>query len=208
MIDRKKFFDSVRQKPFGGSLRTPAVSNMEAIIGEWERRGLTDLRWLAYMLATVLAECGRNMAPVPEVGRGQGRPYGSSVNGHVYYGRGYVQLTWNFNYRKMGQLIGVDLLNHPDLALNPTVASKILFEGMIRGSFTGKKLSDYFSGATADWINARRIINGTDRAPEIANYGKQFHAALTGAYSKTAPPAQPPAQTATKPWWKRLFGVS
>lgn len=203
-IDRKKFFDAVRQRPFGGSLRTPAVSNMEAIIGEWERRGLTDLRWLAYMLATVLAECGRNMAPIPEVGKGRGHAYGNPVNGHVYYGRGYVQLTWDYNYRKMGALIGVDLLGNPDLALRPDIASKILFEGMIRGSFTGKKLADYFSGATADWTNARRIINATDRAAEIGNYGKQFFAALSGAQVATvaAKPIPQPVPQPSKPWWK------
>lgn len=180
-IDRKKFFDAIRRRPFGGSLTPSAVLNINAILDEWERRGLTDLRWLSYMLATDLAECGRNMAPIPEVGKGRGHPYGNPVNGHVYYGRGYVQLTWDYNYRKMGTLIGVDLLSNPDLALRPDIASKILFEGMIRGSFTGKKLADYFSGQKADWVNARRIINGTDRASEIANYGKQFHEALTGA---------------------------
>lgn len=204
MIDRKTFFDAVRQKPFNGSLSTSSVSNMESIIGEWERRGLTDLRWLAYMLATVLAECGRNMAPIPEVGRGKGHEYGKAVNGHVYFGRGYVQLTWDYNYRRMGTIVGVDLINNPDLALRQDVAAKILFEGMIRGSFTGKKLDDYFN-TTTDWSNARRIINGTDRASEIGNYGKQFYSALTSA-AKAVPakPAAPQPQptTAAKPWWK------
>lgn len=184
-IDRKKFFDAIRSKPFGGNLSSPAVSNIDAIIDEWERRNLTDLRWLAYMFATVLAECGRNMAPIDEIGKGRGHRYGVPVNGRVYYGRGYVQLTWDYNYRKMGELLGVDLLGNPELALRPDIASKILFEGMIRGSFTGKKLSDYFNATKADWVNARRIINGTDRANEIAGYGRQFYAALTGAKGGT-----------------------
>lgn len=208
MIDRKSFFDAVRQKPFSGSLSTSSVSNMESIIGEWERRGLTDLRWLAYMLATVLAECGRNMAPVPEVGRGKGRPYGVAVNGHVYFGRGYVQLTWDYNYRRMGTIVGADLIGNPDLALRQDIAAKILFEGMMRGLFTGKKLADYFNATAEDWKNARRIINGTDRAAEIANYGKQFFAALNAA-AKVAPakPAKTVVATtqptpAAKPWWK------
>ncbi len=207
MINHKVFFDQVREHPFGGSLTPSAVTNIEAILTEWERRRLTDLRHLAYMLATVLAECGRNMAPIPEVGRGRGHPYGRIVNGHVYYGRGYVQLTWDYNYKKLGQLTGVDLYNHPDLALQPTIASKILFEGMLKGSFTNKKLSDYFSATKEDWYNARRIINGVDRASEIAGYGKQFYAALIKA--RTTVPSSTPKETATKTggWMALLFGA-
>lgn len=180
-IDRKKFFDAVRVRPFGGALTLPAVSNINAIMDEWERRNLADLRWLAYMFATVMAECGRNMAPIAEFGKGRGHPYGNPINGKVYYGRGYVQLTWDYNYKKMGDLLGVDLLGNPEKALQPKIASQILFEGMIRGSFTGKKLSDFFNAQKTDWSNARRIINALDRAGEIAGYGKQFYAALTGA---------------------------
>jgi len=53
------------------------------------------------------------------------------------------------------------------------------FEGMIRGSFTGKKLETYFSPAADDWVNARRIINGLDKANAIAAYGKSYYAAIS-----------------------------
>lgn len=192
-IDRAKFFAGIRNGPFPGSLSQEAVRGISAILDEWERRDLTDLRWLAYMLATVLAECGRNMLPVREGFKpndiqarayvsGKGYRYARVEGGHVYYGRGLVQLTWLDNYRKMAAIVGVDLVNNPDQALKPDVASKIMFEGMIRGTFTGKKLADYFNATTADWKNARRIINGVDRADEIAGYGKQFHADLVAAY--------------------------
>jgi hypothetical protein len=190
-LDRAKFFAGIRNGPFPGSLSEGAVRGITAILDEWERRGLTDLRWLAYMLATVLAECGKNMLPVRE-GFAQSDAaarsyvaskhykYARNEGGHVYYGRGLVQLTWFTNYQKMAAITGVDLVNAPDRALEPAVAAKIMFEGMIRGTFTGKKLGDYF-GATADWRNARRIINGVDRADEIAGYAKQFHADLVAA---------------------------
>jgi putative chitinase len=56
-----------------------------------------------------------------------------------------------------------------------------MFLGMINGMFTGKKLKDYFHDVSADWVNARRIINGLDRANDIAAYAKKFLAALEAA---------------------------
>lgn len=181
MIDRDKFFGSIRQHPFGGHLTDPQVAGTNAILDTWEYRGDADWRWLAYMLATAYHETAHTMQPIEEEGRGRGHKYGIPVNGHAYYGRGYVQLTWDYNYKKMGGLIGVDLIASPERALDPEVAALIMFEGMERGSFTGKKLSDYFDDDTTDWVNARRIINGTDRARLIAAYATDFHDALTAA---------------------------
>lgn len=198
MIDRKRFFAGVRSGPFPGKLTQDQVGGMTAILDEWERRGLTDLRWLAYMLATAFHETVFTMQPIKERGGAayfkrmydvQGaRPALARRHGNVnpgdgarYCGRGYVQLTWRANYRTMGKLLGHPLEAEPDLAMRPDIAAAIMFEGMIRGSFTSKKLADYFAGDRADWINARRIINGTDRAQAIAGYGKQFLADLVAA---------------------------
>ncbi|KAM3207128.1 hypothetical protein ACQJBY_062375 [Aegilops geniculata] len=42
-----------------------------------------------------------------------------------YYGRGPVQLTYDFNYRQAGEALGLDLLDNPDLvSTNPVVAFK------------------------------------------------------------------------------------
>ena len=191
-INRKKFFDGVRSGPFSGSLTPTQIKAMSAILDAWEESGLTDLRWLAYMLATVLAECGRNMLPVREgfkktdaaaraYVKGRGYKYAKVVNGQVYYGRGLVQLTWHANYKTMGTLLGIDLVNNPDLALDPKTAAAIMIKGMTLGKFTSKKLSNYFNKTTADWRQARRIINRLDRADEIATYGKQFHSDIVGA---------------------------
>jgi hypothetical protein len=68
------------------------------------------------------------------------------------------------------------------------VDAQVMFEGMIRGSFTGKRLSDFFNDAKTDWPNARKIINGLDRAEMIASYARQFHGALIAA---SAPVKQP-----------------
>ncbi|MCP4383740.1 MAG: hypothetical protein GY798_20390 [Hyphomicrobiales bacterium] len=57
MIQRKPFFDAARKSPFPGRLTKNQVAGMEAILDEWGRRGLTDLRRLAYMLATTIEGC-------------------------------------------------------------------------------------------------------------------------------------------------------
>ena len=170
MIDRDVFFGRVRVNPFGGHLTQAQVDGCTAILSAWESRPeFTDRRWLAYMLATAKWETAHTMQPIEEIGRGQGRPYGVPTrDGRVFYGRGYVQLTWATNYAKMAALTGADLVRHPELALEPGIAALILFDGMKGGLFTGVGLPRYFSSSADDPVGARRIINGTDHADAIA----------------------------------------
>ena len=179
------FFAAVRHAPFAGGLSRGQVDGINTILDEWNKRGLSDLRWLAYMLATTFHETARTMQPIREYGRGRGMRYGMT-----YYGRGFVQLTWEDNYRKASAVVGVDLVARPDRALEPPIAATILFDGMIKGWFTGHKLADYLSPALSDYVGARRIINGTDRAVAIAGYAVSFERALRAA-SPTAGAASP-----------------
>jgi hypothetical protein len=182
MINRSFFFDQVRRTLFGGKLKQSQVDGMNAILDGWEKGyAKKDDRWLAYMLATAHHETDLTMQPIREYGHGKGRPYGvkDPETGQVYYGRGFVQLTWRANYQSMSKLVKDDLVANADLALRPDYASIIMFEGMIRGSFTGRKLARYFNPTTEDWVNARRIINGTDKANAIASYGKSYYAAIS-----------------------------
>ncbi|WP_375463280.1 glycoside hydrolase family 19 protein, partial [uncultured Methylobacterium sp.] len=100
-------------------------------------------------------------------------------DGARFHGRGYVQLTGRSNYQDWARRLNVDLVGNPDLALDASVASKILFDGMKLGTFTGRKFSDYFSGTKEDWVNARRIINGTDKAQLISSYGLAYYGAVS-----------------------------
>ena len=164
------------------ALHQGQVDGCNAILDAWEaRHDMTDRRWLAYMLATAKHETAHTMQPIEEYGRGRGRAYGESdaATGQIYYGRGYVQLTWRTNYAKMAALTGVDLVGHPELALEPKLAALIMFEGMKNGLFTGVGLPRYFDHDIDDPVNARRIINGTDRAAEIATIHRNFLAALS-----------------------------
>ena len=130
------------------------------------------LRQAAYMLATAKHETANTFAPIEEYGKGKGLPYGQPdpVTGLVYFGRGYVQLTWARNYKSMGKALNLPLFPHPDLALRYDVAYKIMSYGMTHGTFTGVALSRYINEGKTDYLNARKIINGTDKADLIAGY--------------------------------------
>ncbi|TXH73213.1 MAG: hypothetical protein E6Q85_05930 [Thiothrix sp.] len=178
-MDKKIFFDCVRNYPSNGKLSKRQVQGMETILNEWQQRQLQDIRWLGYILATAYHETAFTMEPIDEYGKGYGREYGipDPETGQVYYGRGFVQVTWKANYLRFSELLGIDLLSQPELALEQSVATSILFEGMINGLFTGKALRHYFR-EDSDWYNARRIVNRLDRAEQIARYGRAFWYAL------------------------------
>ncbi len=189
-IDRTKFFAAVRPL-FGGALSQAQVDGCAHILDGWDawapdNHDLSpNMRWLAYMLATTFHETGRTMVPVAEEGHGAGRPYGKPdpETGQVYYGRGYVQLTWDDNYSSFGARLGLPLYDQPDLALQPAAALEIMLTGMASGHFTGARLGRYFglNPAKDDPVNARRIINGLDRAELIAGYHHTFRTALAAA---------------------------
>jgi putative chitinase len=192
-MNRKKFYDSVRESIFGGSITSKQVEGMEAVLNEWEKRKLTDLRWLAYIFATIYHETAHTIQPIEEFGKGNGRKYGRKIKmsgiayekpDKIYYGRGLVQLTWYENYERMGKLLKLDLLNNPELVLTIPVSVAVTFEGMTRGlsgsgDFTGKCLEMYFNATNDDPIGARKIINGTDKANTISLHHKKFLIALT-----------------------------
>ncbi|WP_030018688.1 glycoside hydrolase family 19 protein [Streptomyces monomycini] len=43
------------------------------------------------------------------------QPYGCPAGQAAYYGRGPIQLSWNFNYKAAGDALGIDLLRNPNL---------------------------------------------------------------------------------------------
>lgn len=178
-FDRNVYFDYVRTVLFDGSLTQQQVDGQTVLLAVWEHGSSTDMRWLAYMLATTFHETAFRMWPITEYGSDsylQGKPY------YPYVGRGFVQLTWEDNYRRASEELGlVDdryLVDYPELALDSLIATRVLFMGMAEGWFTGKKLDQYFNDAKDDPVNARQIINGNDKDTEIAAYHGQFLQAL------------------------------
>lgn len=196
-LDRKHFFDTVRESLFDGAMSQGQVHGMEAILREWEAQQLTDLRWLGYILATAYHETARTMQPIEEFGKGKNYDYGKKLKmgkgpgkriayttpDKIYFGRGHTQNTWFEIYERLtkaAKTIGKDwdFLNNPELLLQMEPSIWATFFAMQAGLYTGKKLKSYFNDKIEDWVNARRIINGLDKAELIAGYGKKFMAAL------------------------------
>lgn len=182
-----------------GKLNQPQVSGLDNLLGYIELdNDVTDIRWAAYMLATVKHECADTFQPITERGPKSyfnkyepgtriGKNLGNTVkgDGYLYRGRGYVQITGRDNYQKMNNVLGLtgedDLILHPDHALHPDIAYRIMSYGMRNGTFTRKKLGDYIKGTTCDYTNARRIINGLDQAAKIKGYAVNFEAVLNNS---------------------------
>ena len=201
-IDRAYFFDEY-QKRFTKLTYTQknALENIFTGIEEYcenDKSYVCSLKKIAYMLATAKHETGHTFEPITERGN---RSYFNKYDpvlantperrkraiementqqgdGFKYRGRGYVQLTWKKNYRKSGEYLKKDLVNNPELALDQKNATKIMIYGMETGMFTTKKISSYISEDSADYLNARRVINGMDKAASIAGYASKLEECL------------------------------
>ena len=89
-----------------------------------------------------------------------------------------MQLTWKTNYKRYSEILGIDLVGKPDLAMNPDAALFILVHGFKTGAFTGRKITDFINKFHTDYIGARRCINGTDHDNDIAHLAQKYFSAI------------------------------
>jgi putative chitinase len=196
-FDSGKFFDGIRSA--FGPLNQGQVDGLNVLLGLVQADAdATDVRYVAYELATIKHECANTYQPITELGSRSyfdkydaGTPIGQNLgntqpgDGYLFRGRGFVQLTGRANYQKMTQALGLppdqDLVANPDLALQAPIAYQIMVYGMGHGSFTGKKISDYIHDDVCDFVNARRVINALDQAQKIAGYATDFLDILNAA---------------------------
>lgn len=198
-MNRAAFYAALRKRDsgiFGTSLSQSQVDGLERLLSAVSASQIT---YAAYILATAYHETGATMQPIREafgktdedtinrldrawkagkLGQVRAPYWRKDDTGRAWFGRGYVQLTHRDNYAKAAAITGVDLVGDPSRAMNPEVAAKILVEGSRIGMFTGKRLGDYLPG---DYVGARKVINGTDKAQMIARYAKAFERALQEA---------------------------
>ncbi|QPB10387.1 putative endolysin [Acinetobacter phage Ab_SZ3] len=198
MVLTKNGFAIIKER--FGRLTQSQVDELNYIVGEIDRHKNVSYPQAAYMLATTWLECDGTMLPIREYGLGKKKKYGqwfTNKNGEkygyvndkgktylqteynaLYYGRGYVQLTWLENYVKAGLKLGHDFAKNPDDVMIKEWAVKILITGMMEGWFTGHALTRYISQSKKDYVGARRVINSQDRANKVAEYAQVFEKAL------------------------------
>lgn len=160
---------------------TTKEGTMKAIRGECVRQGIGLKTQIAYVLATADHETNHTFKPVTEaywLPNPDAYLRKHHPDYYPYYGRGYVQLTWKDNYAKYGRLLNKDLVGHPELALDPEIALFVLVHGFKVGTFTGRKITDYINSGKTDFKNARRCINGLDKAAQIAESARKFLALI------------------------------
>jgi putative chitinase len=193
------FFNRMRAGLLGPTLSAAEVKGCTAILEACQGMPVS---WAAYCFATAYHETAFTMQPVKEFGGPRyytrmydvtgDRPRLARANGNTapgegvkYCGRGYVQLTWKANYARAGASLGYDLVGSPDLAMRPDIAALVMRDGMKGAWFTGLGLSDMLPGqglaSLAQFKEARRIINGRDKATVIAGYASWCQDALNAA---------------------------
>lgn len=121
--------------------------------------GILSAQTMLGALANIRTEVGREFQPIAEYASGaayEGRSDLGNIypgDGIKYKGRGWIQLTGRDNYDFYGRLIGVDLINNPALALQPSIAAKIV------SKFFKIHALDVMC-LKGNYMQARRVING------------------------------------------------
>ncbi|ANK72792.1 hypothetical protein FA04_09225 [Ensifer adhaerens] len=238
-MNRAAFYAALRDPASGvfKSYSAKQFESLDAVVLEGRRRAV-GLCHLAAILAEVHHETGGTMRPVeenlnysarrlmqvwparfptlasaePYAGNPRklaNRVYGGRLgnveddDGWVFRGRGLAQITGRANYGKFG------LVEMPDRACDPATAIRILFDGMVHGLFTGKRLTDFDTDDSRSaaatgyrYAASRAIINGDIRqnGPKIEAYGRAFEAALRAAgYGRESASADPSVVVVLRP---------
>ena len=192
------------------------LGDTRLLIQECKRHGLLRNQ-AAYVLGSVWHESAHTMKPIKEtvmawhnnkfpsdaevirrldnaMARGRlpqvSRPYWRAGD----FGRGHIQLTHQTGYEKAERETGIPFGSNHDLMLESDKSALVTVLGTKEGWFTGKKLSDYITLQRSDFRGARRIVNGMDRAAEIARSAQAYDAALLGegyGVEQPAPDVEP-----------------
>ncbi|HEX8059168.1 MAG TPA: hypothetical protein VF481_21040 [Novosphingobium sp.] len=186
-FDAKEFFDFLRGGLLGPALSQEEVEGCEAVLAAMAGAPLADC---AYALATAFHETNATMQPVREAyWLSEAWRKKNLVRYYPWYGRGYVQLTWEDNYKKADRKLGLGgaLLANRDLAMDPEIAARIMRGGMDEGWFSRDRqgphnfrrhLPAQGHATEAQFIAARWIINRNDKDKLIARHALQFQTAL------------------------------
>ena len=185
-MNRADFYKTVRLRL--GPLSQSQVGGIETLLNAITGQPLS---WQAYMLATAWHETAQTMQPVREAFNLSEAWRKKNLRYWPWYGRGYVQTTWERNYARLdaeaaaaGLTKPGDILANPDLAMRPDIAAFALRRGMEEGWYDaqGKTMAQRLPMAgvatRTQYINARYLVNIQDKADLIEDYAQAFERAL------------------------------
>ena len=117
------------------------------------------------------------------------------------------------NYQRSSADAGVDLVKDPDAMLDPEISARVLIRGLIDGRWNGSERKGVGAYLPAQPNQARRTVNGLDRALDVAGYYRSFLTAIQAAGGVAKPtPSAPMVVAARTPTPRptsllgRLFG--
>jgi predicted chitinase len=138
-------------------------------------------------LATIAVETAWSFRPIHEFGgvdylnnhydtrTDLGNTPEKDGDGALYCGRGYIQITGKANYKEYGDLLGVDLVAHPERAMEPQIAAAILAHYF-------KKHNIPAAATAQNWRLVRKLVNGgTNGLADFLNVTANLTAVWTTA---------------------------
>ncbi len=132
---------------------TYIATNWVAIHSALDQKGVANKSVCAGAIGTIAVETASTFQPVREAFWLSDAWRQANLRYYPWYGRGFIQLTWQSNYATYGTAINVDLLANPDLAMDPATAAKIFAEFFVQSGAAA-------AAARNDWAECRRHVQG------------------------------------------------
>jgi uncharacterized protein YvpB len=132
------------------------AKNLPGIVEEMAKAGYKSKNLLVSIIATIHVETEIDpFNPIEEIDGANQALINGYEGGSAYFGRGYIQITHNYNYKDAGEGIGLgkQLLDKPEMTLQPEIAAKII-------TWFWKKNGVDKAAEAGDWRQVRRIVNG------------------------------------------------
>lgn len=161
-------------KMFPQTPKSNIATNLPFVLKAMSDAGLADKNMILMALATIRAETA-SFRPISEgISKFNTSPGGSPFNlydpptevagklgntkpgdGSRFKGRGFIQLTGRFNYKKFGPVVNANLIDNPELANDPTIAA-----GLLAAFIKDKEQQIRAALAADDLRTARKLVNG------------------------------------------------
>ena len=184
--NEKAFYDTARLTLFGGKISRVQFDRLSTLLSTIASYPQVTVPHAAYMLATAHWETDRFNA-MEEYASGEAYEGRSDLgntesgDGKRFKGRGFPHLTGRKNYQWASLVSGRDLISDPGAAADPSLSAVLLVTGMMEGVFTGIGLGRFINEKGTDYVNARKVHNGLDRAETIADLAERYEVALIAA---------------------------